>query len=902
MKFYKLISLIFLIHFSYSQNGILKGKVFDANTGEGLIGANVMIAGTSHGAATDLDGSYSIKLPIGVYTVNISYIAYQSKTINNVEVIADVKILNISIEEEALSSDEVVVEAKLFDNNESGLLISQKNSTKVFDAVSSEQLSKTSDGNVASAIKRVTGVTIVGGKNVYVRGLGNRYSNLQVNGSDMPSTNPDKKEFPVEAFSSQLLDNIVVQKTYTADQPGEFSGGSVQIKTKDFPGSRFMSLGFGVGYNSYSTFNDMLSYKGGSYDFLGYDDGHRELPSIVKANNYDRKEAYSKFNSNYTGNKSTALPSQSYSFAYADEFLIKVNSLGIVSSLSYDNSHSLINSQYAQVVSPEFNNYEYDLEKGKFTTNMSSMLNLFYKVKPNFILGLKNLYINSSSDEANTIEGLDYNAGGNTPLLYKQTQLKFVQSQVFTSSLVSELYLPEFFQAKWQTSLSYSYANRYEPDTRRSITRYFDDAQKWGIVTGRDMGNSHFFSEQDDNNYNVKSNIEIKSSSRLKIKTGFNFLFKNRYFWARRFNIKHNTITRDANADIFYSDVNDALSAENINNDLFQFQDLTSRSDNYKADRTTTAFFISSDYNFSKKLNFILGARAEYDITNLNFDKAVNGVSTINQNSFDILPALNTVYRLNEKSNIRFAISKTLVRPQFREVAPFFYSDFIGSKVLNGNPELKKTDIANLDLRYEHFFNTGELFAVSTFAKSFKNPIERIYRQTENNELFYVNADKAELFGIEFELRKSLTSRLKISSNVTMITSKVSYSKQLGENGPDTDKIQANTDRPLIGQSPYTINISSFYDIPEMNLNLALSYNRFGKRINAVGSYLQTDDEFEMPFNQLDLTMAYKHDIYKFKLNIKNILNEDVVFKQVNTIVDKYSPGITYKMSTSIDL
>ena len=797
------------------------------------------------------------------------------------------------------------MEAKLFDNSESGLLVAQKKATKVFDAISSEQLSKTSDGDVGAAVKRVTGVTIVGGKNVFVRGLGDRYSNVQVNGSSMPSTNPDKKEFPVDAFDTSVLDNIVVQKTYTADQPGEFSGGSVQIKTKDFPGSRFMSVGFGIGYNSVSTGSDILSYDGGGIDFLGYDDGTREMPSVANSGQFIGNSQYNAFSNKYTPKTMTALPSQSYSIAYANEFEVAGKPFGLVTSLTYDNDSKFYESRYAQVVTPNFNNYEYDLEKGKFSTNLSAMANVFYKLSPNFKLGMKNLYINSSDDQASEIVGDDFTAGGLTPLRYRQTQLKFVQSQVYTTSLISEIYLPEFYESKWQTDLSYSLANRYEPDTRRTITRWYEDAnQQWGIVTGRDMGNSHFYSEQNDNNYNFKSSLEMKLDKSLKLKTGINVLLTQREFWARRFNIRGNQITRGGNPDVFYAEPNESLVQTNFDNNLFTFQDATAKADNYDAMKTTSAFYVSTDYLMSNELSFIIGARVEYDYTELSFEDPPTGVDPkITKSSTDLLPALNVVYKLGDESNIRAAFSKTLVRPQFREIAPFFYSDFIGSKVLNGNPELKQTDILNYDLRYEMFFGSGEMVAMSAFGKNFTNPIERIYRQTENNELFYVNAKNANLYGVELEIRKSLTDAFKVTSNLTLITSStVEYPKTLDGSDTETNKIQANTDRPLVGQSPYTFNMSTFYEIPESNLNLSLSFNRFGKRINAVGSFLQGDDEFEEPFNQLDFTASYRYENYKFKFNVKNILNEDVIFRHNKEIVDTYSPGVTMKLSTTVEL
>ncbi|MCB0280433.1 MAG: carboxypeptidase-like regulatory domain-containing protein, partial [Calditrichaeota bacterium] len=526
----KKILLVYLIILAaFAQDGIIKGNVFDKASGEALIGANVFIDGTTNGAATDIDGNFSFQIKAGKYTLTVDYVSYQKKQIKDIVVEAGKEVkLNIGIEEEVLSSDVVVVEAKLYDNNESGLLVAQKKSNKIFDAISSEQIKRSGDGNVGAALKRVTGVSLVGGKNVFVRGLGDRYSNVQLNGSILPSINPDKREVPVQIFSSNIIDNIVVSKTYSADQSGEFSGGAVEIKTKDFPGLRALTIGVGTGYNSSTTGEDYLTYNGGNYDFLGYDDGTRALPQHPSSIN--------EFSNQWTPKRKVASPSQKYSVSFVNEYLIDDNPLGIVSSLSYSNDIESKDGNFVQVTTPNTNLYDFTTETGSFETNLSGMLNVFYKFSPNFKFGLKNLYVNSSEDEAKLVNGFDYNAGGSTPLQFRQTLLKFVQSEMFSSNLVSEIYLPDFLESKLKAEASYAVANRNEPDTRRTIRQVTLGGT--GISTGRQMGNSHFFSEQADKNISARSNILMKLDYDLSLHTGFDLLFKDRQFQARRFNYK----------------------------------------------------------------------------------------------------------------------------------------------------------------------------------------------------------------------------------------------------------------------------------------------------------------------------------------------------------------------------
>ena len=890
----KYLFYICLFAVTYTQEpAFIKGNVFDKATGEALIGANVYIEGTTFGASTDLDGNFSFKIDPGTYNITIDYVSYQKKIIKDITVSQQQELkLDISLEEEALTGDVVIVEAQLIDRNENGLLIAQKKSNKIFDAISSEQIKRSGDGNVGAALKRVTGVSLVNGKNVFVRGLGDRYSNVQLNGSILPSVNPDKREVPVQIFSSSVIDNIIVNKTYSADQSAEFSGGSVQIKTKDFPGFKALTVGVGTSYNSFSTGENYLTYEGGGLDFLGYDDGTRELPAHLRNNGKLNQNSVTAFNNQWTPIRKTSTPSQKYSLSFVDEYIIDDRPLGIVSSFSYGTENSRKMGQFIQVTTPNTNLYSFDTETGNTETNLSGMVNVFYKFSPNFKVGLKNLYVNSSEDQAKLINGLDFNAGGTTPLEYQQTLLKFVQSRMFTSNLITEVYMPDFYKSKLKTEVSYASAKRYEPDTRRTIRQVNDD-NSLTLVTGRQMGNSHFFSDQNDQNITARSNIQMDITPKINLHTGAELLIKDRAFQARRFNYKGGTI--DPNHPDFDADPETVLDPANVLDGSLVFEDISGASDQFDGSQTVVSGFVSADIKINPSLQIIAGARVEAAKQKIELNKPLFGIDAFSNSNTDVLPALNIINRLNDDMNLRFAYSSTLARPEFRELAPFSYSDFIGSIVLNGNPDLQRTKIQNLDLRFEYYFAPGEMIAVSSFYKLFDQPIEKIFRQTENNEQFFVNADEAELIGFEIEFRKSLNQHLKFTSNFSVIESTVNYAST-----GSASFAQANTERPLYGQSPYTVNGVLSYDFLEPNIQMSVSFNRFGKRVSTVGSFLQKDDEYEMPFDKLDFSAAYKFSNYKIILGVQNILDEKVVFKQNDTITNTYTPGITSKISFDV--
>ena len=273
--------------------GKVQGIVVDAETGESLIGANVVIksetGAPAYGTATDLDGRFTLGAPVGTHDIEVSYISYATKKIIGVAVKADdPTLLNISLPPETMHAAEIVVTARAEQNSEVSMLAIQQKAPVVTDGISAELMSRSSSSDAGDALKRVTGITIVGGKYTYVRGLGERYSNTQVNGADIPSPEPNRRVVPMDIFPAGLLENIQVSKTFSPDQPGDFSGGSVQIKTREFPSKFTFSISTSAGYHSQTSFKDIQTYDGGSWDFFGVDDGTRALPEMLKTQAADQ--------------------------------------------------------------------------------------------------------------------------------------------------------------------------------------------------------------------------------------------------------------------------------------------------------------------------------------------------------------------------------------------------------------------------------------------------------------------------------------------------------------------------------------------------------------------------------------------------------------------------------------
>ncbi|WP_445666179.1 TonB-dependent receptor domain-containing protein [Fodinibius sp. AD559] len=883
-----------------SNTGTIAGTVVDAKSGEAVIGANVSITGTTKGAATDLDGNYTIRdLEPGIYSISVSYISYAKKTITGVEVSSGENTsLNISLKSKTVNMEEVTVTAQANQSSEAGLLSIQRKSVPVQDGLSSEQISKIGDGDVGRAMKRVTGVTVRNGKDVYVRGLGNRYSNIQLNGAQVPSTDPNKKEAPTDLFSSGLVESIMVQKTYTADQMAEFSGGSVKIVTKQFPYDRNFSISYSTSYNTVSTFEDTFTSSGSTTDFLGYDDGKRSMPSTLNNQRADQSNANSIMQDlhndwNISNNK-RSMPSQSYSINYANQFNQDKMPIGIVSNFSYKFNRSLEPGKTEKFVqdfrddgTPNFNS-NFGKSEGLETADLSGMLNIYIKPSSVTKFGLKTLYSNSATDRKTIVEGDALN------FTTRQTVSDFDRRTVFSATLEGETYFENFLQSTLEGHIGYNKAQRVRPD-RRS-TQYNEVGSGDFQFSPFGDNNGHFFSNQDDNNYSGELKYKFNPLKFLDVTAGGNVIIKERRFTSRRL----------AYRDVLSPYVPDDLARQSPgilfdDANVLEYMELTETTqfdaDWYDGTQNLYAAFISTKWQVLDNLSFEVGLRAEQSTQRIETPDGINGeyeeVSKVD--STNILPAINLTYEIADRTNFRLAYSQTLARPEFREISNFAFADYLVGQRVYGNPKLTQTNITNYDIRFEKYSQGGQMFAVSLFYKQFEKPIEKFYRLTEANEVRFDNAKEADLFGVEVEGRKNITDRLQVVANATYIYSETRMSET------EQNRV-ANSERPMVGQSPYVINASVFYSMPDWSTDFSVSYNTFGERIVTVGKSAQRHDEYEQSFH--DLGVKIDHSIGRFDLSLEasNLLDDSREYTLGDVTTFKYKPGMTFKLGATLSL
>ncbi len=940
---------MFSISLQAQENGKIAGLVVDADFGEPLIGVNILIEGTMQGAATDLDGKFIIpQLPTGKYNVIVSMIGFTKQTIKGIEVRNnEVTKIEVILKTESFETEEVVISAKAVMNTEASLLAKRQKSIEVSDAVSSEQFEKMGAGNAADAAKQIVGATVVGGKDVFIRGLGDRYTSTNLNGAQIPSADPYKRSGSIDIIPSNLIDNIQAVKSFTPDKPGNFSGGAVNVKTKDFPEMFSLSLSASTKYNSAISFNDNgISYNGSSTDWLGYDDGMRALPSIIGSDTWVSNvgaaqqdntlaqridDVTNSFNSQMTPFKSAAPLNQSYSLAIGNQYEVFGKQLGLIGSLTYKNESS-------GYIKGELNRWDRgvaDPNKTQLDTNfamtdtrnvsevvLSGLFKASFKLNNANSISFNFLYNQNGESTSRFVSGkypYDIDPSWNyqaRTLLYKQRNLKSYQLEG-THSFQSL----GAVKIDWLASSMNS--SQFDPDNR-FFYNYETNTGNFGVKTNLPPERYFRESEEEQNRFNLNATIpfQVWNDRTSKVKVGGAFSNTNRYFNERRF--VYNPVTsvgkylreENGNVDALFSDKylgwtsTDTLgNGLELNRFTLYVNETDQTSSNYNGTNEIYAYYGMIDLPISTSLRVITGARIES--TDMKVVSASDKIEDATINTSDVLPSLSVIYNPVQNMNVRFSYGRTLARPSFREISPFQNYEFNGGDTYIGNPDLQRTLIDNIDLRWEWFTNPGEVLSVSLFAKQFINPIEAKIVDAPNKVISWTNVDKAEVYGLEFETRTRLNffsskgSNFQIGGNLSLIYSKVDIDPEELENIRVYEP-KASSTRQFQGQSPYIVNIYLDYTNDAFGFSSSLFYNVYGKRLSAVGS-LGTPDVFESPTNLLNFTatkMLIENLMLKFKVeNLLNSANEKIQeFKGNTYIYSSYLRGRRVSLGLSFKI
>ena len=824
--------------------------------------------------------------------------------------------LDLSLVSEAFETEEVVVTAEALKNTETSVLKVQQNSSNIVDGISAELIKKNNSSDGSDVLKRMTGVTISEGKYAYVRGVGDRYNNTLLNGSSIPSTDPDKKSFSYDIIPAEMIENVITAKTFTPDKPGDFTGGLIQISTVEFPSRFTFSMNATGGYNSNSTFNPFTTYGGGSKDWLGVDDGTRSMPgtinqsSVVRGHysNTELQQIGLSFKNDWNTESTTAPINGGVKFTVGDKYDFGNDLFGYVASFDYGSATSNIARErnFYDYSGPR---YTYDGVTYNNAVMLSGLLNLSYKFGGTNKISLKNMYNRSSDDETTLFKG-DYRYADQ----YREiTSLRFVERTLLTDQLLGEHFLNVLSGFSWDWGASFSTSSMNEPDARRYV--YSRDIQAPNDPLRFQLDQSlatRYYGELKDHDYNFTTNFSTRpfeNQQLLKIAFGGLYNKKDRNFDARIFGFKNNPGGNFVEKDsILQLSVDRIFQPENINPAFISVTEITHPSDSYDANQQVGAGYLMFDAMLITSLRFVAGARFEYSEQILNSFTTTNQPVNVADYYHDWLPSINLTYIINPEMNLRLGFNKTLARPEFREIAPFSYFDFIANELVKGNPELIRTLVDNYDLRFEIFPGAAELFAVSVFYKYFRNPIEQTLLASSSNEptRSYANAEKAQNIGVELEIRKGLgfisntISNFSLVANLSLIKSRVNF-ESTGSSS------YQQTDRPLQGQANYIVNVGLYYDDFNLGLNSAITYNRVGERIDQVG-YADIGNIVEQPFDLLDFNISKKiFEKFSLKLTVNDILNQDKIFTQETEnfgvqLAQSYNTGRTFKLSITYNL
>lgn len=881
----------------------VRGRVVAAEGGAPIEGAHVYVRGTSTESVSDAGGNFTLALPPGSHFLSVIHQKFSVQSAR-VEVASEgpTPEVRIALSPASVELEELVVTVPYIEGGIASVAAEERETSSIADVLGAEQMSKAGDSSAASALTRVTGLTIVGGKFIYVRGMGDRYSSTLLNGLRVPSPEPDVRVVPLDLFPAGLLESVLVQKGYSADLPGDFGGGVVALRTKGYPDELTVSGSIGIGANSATTFRTAPIYRGGSRDWLGFDDGGRALPSDVAAiPRLDEASVLSpeglspdqindlgrQFDNRWKLGSKRLLPDGDASLVIGNSFNLGehvrwgFSAAGLYSHewrLVRDAQNALYNVQGSSQRTTRSDTTQREVLLGGMLDGGAT----FYK---DHKLRLTTMLLRQSTDETFHIkEGF----WGEVDSDFRQTRFAFVERQLFSQQVSLENVVRRLNDLKLEWKYAFSMASRNEPNHLEAL--YWRAGDQYQLYT-RSGSNLRFFSDLNDTLHDARFDLTqpfpVWSSLEAKLKAGAALFKQQRDVGTRRFSINATAATVE----------NLRMPPEVIlGPDMIgvpggtTFSEGTLPADPYTGEVKGLAGYGTLELPLSRQIALMAGARAEnYEIVATTIEQRTR-VST-----FDVLPSGSLTVQVVDSLQLRGSFAQTVNRPDLRELVPSQFTDVQTGVTKRGNPDLKSAQIRHYDARLEWYLSGDESFSVGGFYKTFDNPIELQLQGGATPTQTWSNARGATNGGLEVEGRKRLDflserlSDMYVGGNVAWIKSKV----ELGEGS-----IATNRTRPLAGQSPWVINVQLGYDDPGSGLNASVLYNVSGARIDSVG-VMGLDDVMEQPFHQLDIVVGkqLKHG-FRLSGKARNVLNGSRRFTQGDQLFAQYRRGT----DLSIDL
>jgi hypothetical protein len=871
----------------------VSGVVRDQANAITLPGVPVEVTGTTNVVYTDVDGRYLIELAPGKHELKVMMEGYQPATVQvdttgpERAVNADVGLMMTKFAETVtVTADFVSAET----SSAAAQMVERRNAQVITDNIGSQEMRQNGDSDAAQAMSRVTGMSLVDNQYVFVRGLGERYSNTTLAGSVLPTTEPDKKVVPLDLFPSGLIDSVQVAKSYSPEKSAEFAGGLVQIVPLKLPNRPTADFSYGISHYSTATGKDIPLSPLGSRDRWGYDNGARELPSAIPAGKIVRQGIYTPdvgftpeqatqfgrlFDNTWRPTMAQGEPGQNWGIVLGNRF----GNLGLVASASHSYKEQYVEENrrfFAVGADSELEAInDYAMQTGTQKAQLGIVGNIAYQFTPNHRLSFENFYSHSGRDEGRFFEGP--NTENN--FYYRNYRLQFIEEGIISNALGGEHFFQNLGNSRIDWRVNVARANRDEPDLREAL--YQGSIATCPAVcsfTLSDESQSGFrlFNTLEDDTLDVTGNWSVfrtAAGRATQFKFGVNYVERTRDFQSRRFRFIPIAANKDAAVPANLTLAPEELFTSTNIGTAFRLNEETRPVDAYDGEQKVAAGYGMVDVALTFRSRLIVGARVERFDQRVNtfdpFGLFVARVSSENKNT-DLFPSVNFVQSVGENANLRLSYSTTVNRPEFRELAEFEFTDVVGNRAIRGNPALTRALIRNVDGRWERFLGARGVVAASAFYKYFDSPIERVVVGGAQPLATFQNADSARNFGLELEAGHPFLNHFFASANYTYVDSRITLA-------PEQLTVQTSSERPLAGQSKNLFNLTGEVTVGGFSTRVLVNF--FGDRISDVGAN-EAPDIIEQGRGSLDVVLSQRWRRLGVRLNLENLTDNEYRFTQ----------------------
>jgi len=928
------------------DSGIISGVVVDSVQGEPVPGVVVSVRGTTLGTKTDEQGRYTIPdVPPGDHILIFSKSGFDRATVADVRVLmGQTSRADGRISPEFYEMDTYEVVAELVDDQYGQILFDRQYASSITHSIGSEMMSRLGSSDAADAVTKVSGTTVVEGKYAVVRGLNDRYVPTVMNGAFVPSSDPYRRAASLDQFPTAIIDEVAITKTFTPDQPGDFTGGGVDVVTRQFPEKPFVNFKIGAAYNTQSTGNDdFLSYDGGSTDWLGIDDGTRAIPDdllpgnavpparsvtppptipdynqLVNEANTLNSQTLSLGTAQFEPTGSAPPPDQKFGVSSGGTFDVLGQELGVLGALDYRHEFRYSpNGTQARYQGTDQIEADYQDRRSLTTVSWAGMASVGVRLWEHHQVGVSFLYSQTAQNTARIQTGTNY--VGSPDLITVQDKIQWLQRNLTTLQVQGNSVFTELNNFEVDYLLAGTSTTQEEPDTR--LFNYVIEGAN-GATGGNFLPNpqdpTRYFSDLEEDGRQAKVDLTLPftqwTGEEAKVKGGVNYATSERDFWERNLRYPYLSSTPWAGGDpnTYLTDDNLGYNPTPIGGNRIRWnwqRYIQAFDSSYQGSRTIPAAYLMTDFPVLDPLRLVGGVRVEQ--TQLQIDSQSylpNSWTGTRDNSTsldqtDWLPSVGLVWSVRDNMTIRASYSQTIARPSFRELAAYRSYDPNLDTTLEGNPTLQITSIDNYDLSWDWFPYPSSIVGVGLFYKTLSQPIEQYFISVDGSILSWANRDSADVMGVEFELRQRLDiispalADFSLGGNFSLIQSSTDLTARELEL-KSTFIPDVSDTRPLSEQSPYILNLDASYDNPDWGTTLSIVYNVAGPRLLAAA--LNTDDIYEQSTPQLDFIASQR--LYKelfLKFNVKNILNpvkELTYGKDTGLIFSTYTTGVTFQL------